>query len=314
MKKIYILLILLLAPFIINAQTESDVSVNISPNIPEPGERVVLTLESFTVNLTGSNIRWFAKSQIIKQGDGATSISFIVPNEDLNIVAQIITPERTEIVKTIFISSSSLDLLWEAPDTYTPPFYRGKALPGPESLVKFVGIPSSAKQMGQTGVKNVDFVWQRNSVNSGSSSGKGKDSYIILLDNLKKSESVNLTTNNLGSIANAETVFKPFNLNVSIYPLSSGGEPFITRALRSGDSVNRESSFFASPYGAHPKYLDSKNIKFTWGITNSNISPNSRPFLITLTPNENSDQELNISYEMVKSLFDGFARTYQIKI
>jgi hypothetical protein len=303
-----------LTPNISLAQTESDIDVKTSPSIPEPGQRLVVTLESFSVNLTDSNIRWFANGQVIKEGEGVNSISFIAPNDSLRLVVQIITPEKSELIKSINISASSVDMLWEAPDTYAPPFYKGKSLPGPESLVKFVAIPSASPKLGQSGTKQVNFIWQRNSQVSGSSNGKGRDSYTILMDSLKNSELVEVATSYVGKVASAENEFKPFDLNLSIYPLSSGGEPFITRALRSGDSINRESSFFAAPYGAHPKYLDSKNIKFSWSVANSNISPSSRPFLITLSPNNNSDQNLQISYEIIKSLFDGFYRTYQLKI
>ncbi len=306
--------LLCLAPNIINAQSASDIDIKTSPNIPEPGQKVTVTLESFSVNLTDSNIRWFAKGQIIKEGEGVNSITFIAPSDTLTLAVQIMTPERSEIIKSISISASSVDLLWEAPDTYAPPFYKGKSLPGPESLIKFVGIPSATPTFGQSGAKQVSFIWQRNSQVSGSSNGKGRDSYTILMDSLKNSELIEVATNYSGKVASAESEFKPFDLNLSIYPLSSGGEPFITRALRSGDSINRESSFFAAPYGAHPKYLDSQNIKFLWDVAGNNVSPNSRPFLITLAPSGGANQNLKISYEIIKSLFDGFARTYQIKI
>lgn len=306
--------LLCLAPNTIGAQTDSDIDVKTSPNIPEPGQKVTVSLESFSVNLSDSSIRWFAKGQIIKEGEGVNSITFIAPNDTLTLAVQIMTPERAEIIKSIVISASSVDMLWEAPDTYAPPFYKGKSLPGPESLVKFVGIPSATPTFGQNGTKQVNFIWQRNSQVSGSSNGKGRDSYTILMDSLKNSELIEVATSYLGKVASAETTLKPFELGASIYPLSSGGEPFITRALRSGDSINRESSFFAAPYGAHPKYLDSQNIKFAWNIGDNVISPNSRPFLITLSPGGGDNQNLQISYEIIKSLFDGFKRTYQIKI
>ncbi len=310
----FLAFLLCLVPTHTSAQTASDIDIKTSPSIPEPGQKVTLTLESFSVNLTDSNIQWFAKGQLVKEGQGVNSITFIAPNESLTFAVQIMTPERTEIIKSITISASSVDLLWEATDTYAPPFYKGKSLPGPESLVKFVGIPSSSTKFGQEGTKQVSFIWQRNSQVAGSSNGKGKDSYTILMDSLKNSELIELATNSSGKIASAQATLKPFALDLSIYPLSSGGEPFITRALRSGDSINRESSFFASPYGARPKYLDSKNIKFYWSVAGNNISPNSRPFLITLSPGGDSNQEMKVSYEIIKSLFDGFARTYQIKI
>jgi hypothetical protein len=58
------------------------------------------------------------------------------------------------------------------------------------------------------------------------------------MNNLKNSELIEVATNYAGKVASAESTLKPFDLNLSIYPLSSGGEPFMARALRSGDSIN----------------------------------------------------------------------------
>lgn len=315
MKKFYFLILFIF--FSINpvwAQNGLDVSVKVSPNIPEPNERVVVSLESFGVNLSDSTIRWFIKKQIVKEGVGVTSISFIAPSEDLQIIAQIQTPEGTEIVRQIFISASSVDLLWEAPDTYAPPFYKGKALPGPESLVKFVAIPSAAGKIGQQASKSVDFIWSVDGENVGSSSGKGKESFTVIFDSLKDSQLIGVASNSFGKIASAEMTIKPFDLNLSVYPISSGGEPFITRALRSGDLINKETAFFAAPYGAHPRYLDSKNISFSWKIAGSSVKPSGRPYLATITSGAGLSESLSISYEIARSLFKGFERTYRIEI
>lgn len=311
MKKI-IAIILILLPLNLTLAQNDDVSVKVSPVLPEAGERVYVSLESFSVNLSDSNISWFSKKQIIKQGEGVTSINFIVPQESVDLVIQIITPEAQEIVKNITISGNSNDLLWEAPDTYTPPFYKGKALPGPESLVKFVSLPSSLNNFNLT--KNADFVWSRNGSIIGPSSGKGRDSYSILMDSTKDVEKISVTTNYLNQRSNNEVSFKPFNMSVSVYPLSSGGEPFIARSLRNGDVVNKEVSFFAAPYGAHPKYLSSRGLTYSWKIGSESITPTSRPFLITVSPNNQSDQNVYVGYEMAKSLFDGISRVFQIKI
>lgn len=296
------------------AQGFDDVVVKVSPTVPEPGQKVIVGLESFNVNLDSSRIIWYIKSQIVKDGEGAKSITFTAPNEDVNIVAQILTPENSEIIKNILISASSVDLLWEAPDTYTPPFYKGKALPGIESLVKFVAIPSASVKMGESGIKNVSFIWSRNDENLGSSSGRGRDFFTILFDDLKTSEAVGVATNTAGKIATAETTFKPFKLGLSVYPLSPGGEPFMFRALRSGDRVNSETSFFSAPYGSSPRYLNSQSLKFTWAFDQSSFSPSGRPYLLTITPSQGVSELLEISYKIPKSLFGDFKRAYQIEI
>lgn len=311
MKK-FIFLILILFPLTISFAQSNDITISTSPSFPEPGEKVFVEISSFSENIEDSDITWFANGSIVKQGQGVLKISFTAPSEPVKINVQIITPENQEILKEIQVFASSIDLLWEAPDTYTPPFYKGKALPGPESLVKFIAIPSAAKTEQQ--IKNSNFSWEQNNEPNSKNSGRGKNTFLTSFDPLRNDESVRVFSNSAGIEASAETTLKPFRMSVSVYPLSSGGEPFIARALRSGDIINKEVSFFAAPYGARPKYLGNTSLNYSWNLGGSALSPASRPFLVTLTPGSGQDQNLSINYNIIKSLFDGVSRVFQIKI
>lgn len=311
MKKI-IFIVLLLISFNTSLAQTNEVSIETSPTYPQPGERMTVEISSYTVNLSESFITWYAKGQTLKQGEGVTSINFITPNEQIRITAQIITPDRQEIVTFVDISASSVDLLWEAPNSYTPPFYKGKALPGPESLVRFTAIPTAETSLAS--LQNSLFYWEHNGEENLRNNGKGKSSFSLILSPIRNQEDVSVRSITSGRTAVAETSISFFPMSISVYPLSSGGEPFISRSLRSGDSVNREITFFSAPYGASPRYLDNQSILYRWRIGRSQISPNSRPFITTITPGSGVEQDLSLEFEIVNSLFDNISRVFRIRI
>lgn len=311
MKKI-LFIILFLISFKTTLAQSSGVTIETAPLYPEPGERMTVEISSYTVNLSESFISWYAKGQTLKEGEGVTSISFITPNERIRITAQIITPDRQEIVTFVDVSASSVDLLWEAPNSYTPPFYKGKALPGPESLVKFTAIPISDSSINSA--QNSQFYWEHNQEENSRNNGRGKSSFSVILSPLRNQETVSVRTITSGRTATAETTISFFPMSASVYPLSSGGEPFILRSLRNGDVVNREVTFFSAPYGASPKYLDNRTISFLWRLNRIQVSPSSRPFITTITPGSLTEQDLSIEFEMIDSLFDKVSRVFNIRI
>ena len=311
MKKI-LFIILFLISFKTTLAQSSGVTIETSPLYPEPGERMSVEVSSYTVNLSESFISWYAKGQTLKEGEGVTSINFITPNERIRITAQIITPDNQEIVTFVDISASSVDLLWEAPNSYTPPFYKGKALPGPESLVKFTAIPTSENSINSS--QNSQFYWEHNQEENSRNNGRGKASFSFILSPLRNQETVSVRSITSGRTATAETTISFFPMSVSVYPLSSGGEPFILRSLRNGDVINREITFFSAPYGASPKYLDNRTISFSWKINSAQVSPNSRPFIATITPGSLVEQSLGVGNEIIDSLFDKVSRVFSIRI
>ena len=68
------------------------------------------------------------------------------------------------------VLAQSVDLLWQG-ETYTPPFYEGKALWSKQTNIKFVAIPQG---LGSPAALN--YRWTRNGTVLGNSSGVGKNS------------------------------------------------------------------------------------------------------------------------------------------
>ena len=135
-----IILISLVFPTISFAEV---VDITVNPEIPEPNQTISARLSGVLVDLDASDIYWYLDDEIQKHGIGEKSFSFTAGESDektvLDVIIMIPDGRRIDLQKTI--EPIEVDLLWEA-STYTPPFYRGKALPTYKSPIKVVAIPS----------------------------------------------------------------------------------------------------------------------------------------------------------------------------
>jgi len=120
------------------------VDISLSPQNPEPLERVGAILNGPLIDFDKSEIYWYINEELQSYGIGEKSFSFTAGEAEektiLDVVVVTNEGKRFDLQKTI--TPTSVDLLWEA-QTYTPPFYRGKALPTEGSSVKIVAMPNT---------------------------------------------------------------------------------------------------------------------------------------------------------------------------
>ena len=118
-----------------------ELKVNLIPEHPQPRERVSVRLEMYTENLDSADITWLLGGSVVQKGKGLRDFSFITPEsgKSTNLVVNITLQSGVSFQKTVPIKSNDLDILWEA-NSYTPPFYRGKALFPPQGQVKLYAL------------------------------------------------------------------------------------------------------------------------------------------------------------------------------
>jgi hypothetical protein len=80
------------------------------------------------------------------------------------------------ISKTWNFAPVDVDILWQA-NTYTPPFYKGKALFTPESNVTFIALFNIIIGGKRVDPSDVVYKWKVNRTVDGANSGFGKNSY-----------------------------------------------------------------------------------------------------------------------------------------
>jgi hypothetical protein len=166
--------------FVEDAHTQN-VLVDVSPENPEPNQQVTFQVISFLSDIDRSTITWLVNGKRASSGTGIKTFSTTMGNVGTKTVVTVVvvTPDGTTVTKTIPLTSANVDLIWEA-DSYTPPFYQGKALLTPYQGVRIVAIPHLGNTTTTLSPTNLIYTWQKDGRILGSQSGYGKN--ILILD------------------------------------------------------------------------------------------------------------------------------------
>lgn len=195
-------LILSLAPAHLFAQTQAvDVTITPSPNDPKPFQQVTLTASSYGTDLSTARLSWSYDGTFIASGVGRTSVVVAAPASGkasivtLNVTANDFAPTTA----TLIIRPSSIDMLWEAADSYTPPFFKGKALLPSNGLVRVVAVPSI------TAPKGITYTWKHNGIAMPESSGVNQTSILFANKSTNATEDVSVAATS-GLFAGGSTI------------------------------------------------------------------------------------------------------------
>lgn len=182
MKKIILFTLFFLAlPFVSFAQlTPQDLSVRIIPEIPEPGDRISVDIESFVTDLDRSQVRWSLDGTQQLQGVGEKVFSFIAGSIGTShtITITVSTQDAGVLTKTVSVAPASVELLWEPVNSHVPKFYKAKALNAHDSGVIVQALPYFIDSRGaQVNPKSLIYSWSVNNKPQQADSGFGRDTF-----------------------------------------------------------------------------------------------------------------------------------------
>lgn len=258
-------------------QESTSTLINVIPASPAPGEDVGVYLSSYSDNLDISKMTWFVDGKNVLSGVGEKSLMLKAPNfgQETKIVVKIKSQSEEYQVSTT-IKPSYMVLLWEAVDSYVPPFYKGKAMPAPDSFVKVVALPEIIINGIKIDPKNISYTWQKDFNNMPTDSGYGKNYFLYKNDYLEN-------TNNIGVTAYLvdQKYSSQGRLNIGMY------QPVIDfyrndlklgidwgNALSDNHFIKGSDIIVASPYFISPKDIRRPDLVFNWFI-NNNIVDNT---------------------------------------
>ncbi len=297
--------IFLFSFFIIaEAQTNSVLFIKISPEIPGAYEEVTASVSSPSINLDIASISWSLDGKKFSSNVGQKSITFKTKGvgEKTTVVATA-TLGNTFLGDTATINPSEVDLLWEATDLYTPPFYKGKALPTSESSIKVTVVPSVFRSNGvayKTG--ELSYKWSRNGEILGSLSGRGASTLSFKNDYLKREESIGIETRNTSAvkIGRGEVVVRIVDPKILFYEKNPILGVLYNKSLfNSVNLSNEELSLVAEPYFISPKDKNSSKIKYTWSLNGATVATNSKnPNILIVRQQTGVGGEANVSLEI----------------
>ena len=117
------------------------VIISTNPKTPGPNQDVTISINSYAIDLNTATIIWFVDKVATKQGIAEKTLTIHTGELGTKSTVDITILANTgKVNKQIVIAPAEVDILWEA-QTFTPPFYKGKALPSYKSLVRVTAIP-----------------------------------------------------------------------------------------------------------------------------------------------------------------------------
>ncbi len=161
------------------SQTVPEAFIDVSPRFPDPYSEVKLTLNTATLNTTGTQITWFIDGVKRSEFKNSRTITITTGNfgGEITAVANLIFPNGAvqKIEKTISVVRA--DITIEA-DTFVSPFYKGRSLPSVGSTVRASVVPFDGSS---TGVEQYSYTWRLNNkaLEGGSIYGKNYVSFIL---------------------------------------------------------------------------------------------------------------------------------------
>lgn len=251
---------------------EGDIDVIVEPEFPAAFQNVSIRLDSNTIDLNRYSIQWFVDDVPKVVGVGKRDYNLTSGNYGSNIqILVVISTGTTSIRKTINISPRDTTVLWEAINSYVPPFYRGKKLAPQESLIKVSAIPNFQNN-NSLELGNAVFLWNRNGNKILNIGGYNKDSIIIEHNKLRTSEVIEAVVSTVSGGASAK---KSATINI-IEPEIHWyvRDEFNYRRLRAVDKGLRIASGNVNLI-AEPYFFSLENniqdLDFSWKVNNETI-------------------------------------------
>jgi hypothetical protein len=249
-----------------NAQIQTgDIILDISPQYPKANETVRASLSTFTTDLNKANISWILDGETKLAGIGKKNFSFTFTNSKYSktLEAKIETISGATLNKKIILSSSNIDILWEAVDTYVPPFYKGKTLIPVEGNIKIVAIPNSKNSAGFA------YAWKQDNKNKSSASGYEKNSYSYKNTYLEKDNTVEVSVSDLfgNNIGTNKITITPGIPKILFYEKDYVFGTNWNRSISNYFTVKEGGlSLIAEPYFFSQKNLSSAFLSFDWSL------------------------------------------------
>lgn len=287
---------------------EEEISVETNPSNPEPYQDVTITLSSYATDLNRAIIRWENNTgTTLLSGIGQKSYSFKTEGPNTSIVFNIsITPVGSvgSIEKTVVITPSEIEIMWESVDGYTPPFYKGKSLPVSGSYIKTVAIPNT--NTIKSGSGSLAYTWKNSDNTVLEASGYNKNSYTFKNSMFDESNTITVIASSVNSNYKAEKtieipVYKP---KIVFYKKSPTEGVIYNNALGSETEMKEdEITIVAEPYFTTIKE-DDKDFVYKWQVNEKGIPTPSKKTELTLRPTSKGGYALvNVSIENVRELF-----------
>ncbi len=293
----------------INTTTNSEHKVFVIQTTPEtPGayEQVKATLVSYEIDLKTLPITWKINGKKQTNGIGLKDFSFKTGPAGTTIAlsAEVTTPSSDygTIIQEKSFSPQNLDTLWEA-DTYTPPFYKGKALPTAQSTIKVVAYPSFFSKGKAVNPNSLVYTWKNGYFIDQTNSGYGKRTYVYVGGYPGNTDSLTTTVSSIDKTLSIDKTTRilistPKVLLYEDKPL--GGVSYENQISNTYYFPKKQVTIHAEPFFFSFPYRNQNNGEFRWVLGGKTLTPNpdNKTEFVIQTPDEGRGN-INLSLSVI---------------
>lgn len=248
------------------------VTLTINPQNPNPGDTVHVTLAGGElVDLSNGTITWSVNGKSVPSAAGSTNLDVKAGTLGTESAIHVLIrePNGAEYSASASIVPTHIDLLVDS-DAYTPPFYRGRALPSAGTQMHLQARVYFKRANGSlVPSSSIIYTWSRNGEIIGSASGLGRSSVAVPSPMLYGTNTITVravATDNTFSgsasirIASVEpvlTLYQDHPLFGILYHQAMGVQTAIP---------DSEMTFAATLYFAQIQNPNDSRLRYTWRV------------------------------------------------
>ncbi|MEK7552429.1 MAG: hypothetical protein AAB534_03375 [Patescibacteria group bacterium] len=278
---------------------ESFLSIKTTPTNPGPRQKVTATLIFYQTDTKKANISWYLNAELKEKKIGKTSFEFETGGiGSFSSVAVVIDTFEGEVFqKEIVLRPAEVNLVANA-ETYTPPFYKGRALYTQKTDVRITAIPEFLNSDGQKiKPQNLMYKWQQGNSVLGEQSGVGRNSITVPGETITRPLDIRVEVSTLDERikANGSIVVRKGEPKVLIYEKN----PLLGLLLNQKADLlfisEKEITLEAVPYFFSVPTKNSSGIEYFWTQNSQKIeSGDEQSSIILRQTEENMTGNVNI--------------------
>lgn len=306
-----------LNPVFSSAQNVADtINITTSPSSPAAGQTVMASVDALEFNINLANIVWSLDGKVMKSGQGEKTFAFKAPlaGKSTNLSVTVTPPGKSPISRNVDISvGGSMDIIWEAVDGYTPPFYRGKTLPIKQSAIKVVAMPNVKSSNGiPLKASTFAYTWRKDGSNVMGQSGLGKNSMVFINQILEQTNRVEVSATNGLETINSSIIVAPFTPDILFYEYDQLTlSPKYQKAFAASNTIAQpRMTLVAEPYFLARDWKTNNGVVLDWNINGQVAKAIEKNQIGIITTNSTSD--ITVEYNEAQKLFRNFREGIKI--
>jgi hypothetical protein len=273
-------LLLIVSPLFSFAQTTTPdaggLQMTMSPENPEPLQMVKINLVSYSYDLDRSKITWSVNGVVKKTEMGLKEYNAQAGKngQKTTIKVTVETPSDGLKEMEVFFIPSVVDLIYESL-SYTPPFYKGRALNPNQGVVLVTAIPELIRTNGEkVPAQNIIYSWKKDGSVEQDASGIGKNTFVYTGSIPIRNVVIEVVASSLDGDIYASKRIEIINdaPKIIFYENSPVYGIMMNKAIK--NTVNmlvEEFSVIAVPYFFSVGYSTSPDLNYVWSMNNQTV-------------------------------------------